>query len=214
MLGLIESYLENPNFPSFKKAYLKALLEKKAEFEAVRQMDLAEVLNEKIRVWVNRQTKSISRTVLREENAKKNTVSRAYFEKELKWARLRLDTYQNKIPRIEREKFNQRLNALERRLDHLIYDDLNELVDIRIDLQERLHQSVRALKVQKSSLFKRKAAQEGSLDAVVSHYNDSATLKKLFSQISESDPIWVADFLKLYGEMLGLKQHLTPLTKF
>ncbi len=208
----LRSFFNKYSVPLHQKALVEALNEKREEFKAVKQIKVADIFATKIEKWIVKNTPSEE-----VEKGKSNTigefkVSKEFVKNELIWISWRIRTHAHKIAKIAKQKLAQRVQNLKSKLDHLTYEDFMELVDIRLDLQERMHQSVRALKVQKSFLFNndKKSDDDG---AVVSMYNDTATIKNLFSQLSSSDPIWVADFLQLYGEMFGLDEHLLKYIK-
>ena len=130
-----------------------------------------------------------------------------YLRRELAELRGRLERFARLFPREEHRRFLSTLETIGAQLESGAPRDqvVESLRALRLRVIARCVSSFRSLSGSES--LDRYLAGAGAAEAV-GPYNRSRTFAEAISEIKATDPIWVGDFVELYGELYRRESQL------
>ena len=173
--------------PQWKQKKPLALLEKLQDFAAVEQTSTWLKIQDSLEDWVSKnqvKTQTFPQAPLEFSDPD------SFFENKIKDLEKRLLESRSWIP-------SEEFDAFQNRMQTLANGDWESLRDLRLKFVDRIRTSWSSMQEAQEA----KPFFQADASSSVGPYNNSQNFLELMDLIAGNDPIWIGDFVNLYGDL-------------
>jgi hypothetical protein len=173
--------------PNWKQKKPLALLEKMQDFAAVGQKQTWLLIQQALEEWVHKNR--VQPKIFPQSSLEFNDPE-SFFKNKIKELEKRLVESSSWIPSEEFDAFQSRIRTLAN-------DDWESLRDLRLKFVDRIRTSWSSMQDAQDA----KPFFQADASSSVGPYNNSQNFLELMDLIASNDPIWIGDFVNLYGDL-------------